>query len=204
MYLKERYPKANKLQTAFATEVIVSLRLIKILGKQVEEKWSKTKESIPLSDEEAREIVNNDQEEKMVDWTSKIFKDVLAKLEDVRENEPLFVDKHKEYAILIDKIKTDFLTLLDERIKNIENQPSCSILNAQRSDDSETDGSSKNMDKDSSKGQEQVRENESNSSEETGDEFRCSERQKIDFKLLYLCTLILEIERTNFSKYIYW
>lgn len=90
--------------------------------------------------------------------------------------------------------------MLQERIRYIENHPSCSIQETHRADDSETDGPSKNRGKDSSKCQEQDSDNESNSGEETGDKPRCNKRQQHDFKLLYECTLTLESERNNCFK----
>ncbi|CAC5406382.1 unnamed protein product [Mytilus coruscus] len=184
MYLKESYTNAEKLQQTFADEVIKSHRLINAIRKGAEEERSKGVWQYPEKD-----------------WLigrHKIFTDVLAKLEDVRDHEPCFVNKHHAYVKLIDKIKTDFLTLLNERIKSIK--PSCSILDAQSSDDSGTDGQSKNRDKYSSKCQEQVNENESNSGVDTDDKSDCNKRQKCDFKLLYECTLTLKNERNNFFK----
>lgn len=109
--------------------------------------------------------------------------------------------KHNDlYDNLISKIKTDLLTLLDERIKYIENKPNCSKQDTQRSKDSRTDMQSKDRDKDSKNCHEKASDNESNSGVKTDDKSSCSERQILGYKLLYECTLTLNSENTNFLK----
>ncbi|CAC5368305.1 unnamed protein product [Mytilus coruscus] len=211
-YLHESHEKTDLLQQNFADKVIQSERIIKKAREKIEKDLRKSKKTKPLPDKEAEEIVNHIQKEN--DWLKRShikITDVLAKLMDVREHEPRFIDEqpnHTNYDTLIEKLKTDFMTLLDIRIKQIINPPSCCFPDAQ-SINSETDETSEKSDTDSGNSLEHFSENESNHGVETGD--KCDiherqgkpgrhERQMQDFQLLYECTLILNTVRDDYSK----
>lgn len=117
----------------------------------------------------------------------------MATLKDAYENEPSFMDNQNNSYKLIAKI-TDFLSVLDIRINQIQNQ---SPVDTHSSDDSETEESNEKRNK--ACGYTQVGENESTSDEKSDVTGRSHQHQH-DFKLFYECTLILEIERDNFSK----
>ncbi|CAC5406383.1 unnamed protein product [Mytilus coruscus] len=171
-YLKESHEEVDKLQQNFAQKVIQSPRVIKIVRKKVEKELIKSKETKPLSKKKAEEIVKDVQKEN--DWlkrSKEIVTNVITKLKDAREDDPSFIDELPNYQKLIDKLKTDVMTLIESRIKHIKNQPSCAFVAAESSDDSETDGPSNHAKSgnDSSHSVECVSENESNYGDETVD-----------------------------------
>ncbi|XP_052103159.1 uncharacterized protein LOC127736638 [Mytilus californianus] len=137
-YLNESHEEADKLQQNFANKVIQSPRMNNAVRKKVEKELRKSKEAKPLSEKKAEQIVNDIQKEN--NWlksSREIVTDVITKLNDAREDYPSFIDKHPNYKKLIDKLKTDAMTLIESRIKQIINQPSCAFVATESSDDSE-------------------------------------------------------------------
>lgn len=132
--------------------------------------------------------------------SKEIFTNVIIKLKDAREYDPSFRDKQSNYKKLTDKLKTDVMTLIESRIKQI--RPSCTNLAAESSDDSETDGPINHAKSgyESSHSLECVSENESNYGDETVDKSDRYHKKVHAYKLLYECTLILKTVRENFSK----
>lgn len=192
-YLFESFGWVYELQQTFADGVIQSRRMISMIRNHVKEKLAKSKVIKPLSNDEAEQIlIQIYKEKKWLKRSHKIIKDVMAKLKDVYKHEPRFIDNQNNDYKLIAKI-TDSLVMLEIRIEQIQNQ---SPVDTHSSDDSETEESSEKRGK--ACGNKQVGENESSSDEESGFT-RKSHRHQHDFKLLYECSLILEIERDNFS-----
>ncbi|CAG2229509.1 unnamed protein product [Mytilus edulis] len=202
-YLKESHEEADTLQHNFADKVIQSPRMINAVRKKAEKELRKSKETKPLSDKKAEEIVNDIQKEN--NWlksSKEIVTNIIAKLKDAREDDPSFIEKQSNYKKLTNKLKTDVMTLIESRIKQIKKQPSCADVAAESSDDSETDGPSYHTKSgiDSRHSLECVSENESMYGDETVEKSNRYHKQVHAYKLLYECTLILKAARENFSK----
>lgn len=112
------------------------------------------------------------------------------------------------YDTLIGKLKTDVMTLIDLRIKQITTPPRCKSLDAP-SIARETDEPSEKSSNSSGISSEHVSETESNYDVES--DYTCDidehqgrpdrhKRQMQDFILLYKCTLILKTVRDEFVK----
>ncbi|CAG2223903.1 unnamed protein product [Mytilus edulis] len=195
------YGWADELQQTFAYEVIKSPRMISILRHKVEEYIRKSKLIKQLSDEEAKGIlINIHKENNWLKKFRKIITDVLVKLNKVSTHEHYFINKKHYYDKLINKLKTDCMTLIGIRSKQIHNQVSCSaFLDAHNSDDSETDEPSEKSSEDCSTNL-KISEKELNCGVETDDKSGRHHRQTYDFRLLYECTLILQTAGDNLSK----
>ncbi|CAG2188691.1 unnamed protein product [Mytilus edulis] len=131
-----------------------------------------------------------------------IVKTIISRLKEACEDDPSFIEKQSNYKKLTNKLKTDVMTLIESRIKQIKKQPSCADVAAESSDDSETDGPSYHAKSgiDSRHSLECVSENESMYGDETVEKSNRYHKQVHAYKLLYECTLILKAARDNFSK----
>ncbi|XP_071149374.1 histone-binding protein N1/N2-like [Mytilus edulis] len=212
IYFHESHEKADQLQQKFANKVIQSIRNIEKAKKKAEEELRKSKKTKPLKDKEAEEIVKNIQKEN--DWLKRsrnTITDVLSKLNDVNEHESRFMGEQPNqtnYDTLIGKLKTDVMTLINLRIKQITTSPSCTSLDAP-SIDSETDEPSEKSSNSSGISSKHVSEIEANHGVGSDDTCDIDERQgrpdrhkrqMQDFILLYECALILKTVQDDFSK----